>query len=346
MKITDRLISRAERPFIIAEMSGNHNQSLERAIKIVDEAAKCGVDAIKLQTYTADTITIDSHRSEFFINNKKSQWTGRTLYDLYKEAHTPWDWHKEIFGHARKLGLIVFSTPFDETAVNFLETLDAPAYKIASFENNHLPLIRKVAETRKPIIISTGMANLSEIDEASCIARHYGSELALLKCTSTYPSSPEDSNLATIPYLRAVFDCEVGLSDHTMGTGVAVAAVTLGATIIEKHFTLSRAEGGVDSAFSLEPQEMRALVAETNRAHQAIGTVKFGPTEAERDSLIFRRSIYVTTDIAAGTRIKMDDLRVIRPALGAPPRDLERMIGRHVRADILKGTPLTWDLIE
>ena len=345
MKISNREIGLSARPFIIAEMSGNHNQSLERAMRIVDEAARCGVDAIKLQTYTADTITMDSHRSEFSISDPKSQWAGRTLYDLYKEAHTPWDWHQPIFDHARKLGLIVFSTPFDETAVDFLAELDVPAFKIASFENNHLPLIRRVAETRKPIIMSTGMANLSELDEASCVARSFGSDLALLKCTSTYPASPQNSNLATIPSIRSLFECEVGLSDHTMGTGVAVAAVALGATIIEKHFTLSRAEGGVDSAFSLEPQEMKALVEETNRAHEAIGVVKFGPTEAEKKSLIYRRSIYVAVDIPAGTVICPEHLRIIRPGLGAPPRDLERMIGRTVREGVAKGTPLTWDLL-
>jgi N-acetylneuraminate synthase len=345
MNIGDREIGLCFRPFIIAEMSGNHNQSLERAIKIVDEAARCGVDAIKLQTYTADTITMDSHRSEFSIRDPKSQWTGRTLYDLYKEAHTPWDWHKPIFDHARKLGLIVFSTPFDEKAVDFLQSLDVPAFKIASFENNHLPLIRRVAETQKPIIMSTGMASLSELDEASRTARLFKSELALLKCTSTYPATPHNTNLATIPAIRSVFECEVGLSDHTMGTGVAVAAVALGATIIEKHFTLSRAEGGVDSAFSLEPYEMKALVEESIRAHESIGVVRFGPTEAEKASLVYRRSIYATVDIPAGSVVRAEHLRIIRPGLGAAPRDLDRIIGRTVRDDVGKGTPLTWDLL-
>ncbi len=288
---------------------------------------------------------MESHRSEFSIRDPKSQWSGRTLYDLYKEAHTPWDWHEPIFRHARQLGLIIFSTPFDETAVDFLETLNVPAFKIASFENNHLPLIRRVAETRKPIIMSTGMANLAELDEASRTARLFGSNLALLKCTSTYPATPQNSNLATIPLIRNIFECEVGLSDHTMGIGVAVASIALGATIIEKHFTLSRAEGGVDSAFSLEPHEMKALVDETNRAHQSIGVVKFGPTDAEKASLIYRRSIYATADIPTGTVIRSEHLRIIRPGLGAPPRDLERIIGRRVRNDVAKGTPLTWDLL-
>lgn len=345
MKIAGRGINRNERPFIIAEMSGNHNQSLERAMRIIDAAAECGVDAIKLQTYTADTLTIDSHRSEFSIGDKTSQWAGRTLYDLYGEAHTPWEWHAPLFAHARKRGLIVFSTPFDETAVDFLETLNVPAYKIASFENNHIPLIRKVAATGKPIIMSTGMAHIAEIDEAVRTARSHGSELALLKCTSTYPASAANSNVATIPALRSLFDCEAGLSDHTMGTGVSVAAVTLGATIIEKHFTLSRAEGGVDSAFSLEPHEMKALVEETARAHEAIGTVKFGPTDAEKASLVFRRSIYIVDEIKAGEAITADKIRIIRPGLGAAPRDFDRLVGRTARADLAKGTPLTWDLV-
>lgn len=345
MKIGSRKIGLSEQPFIIAEMSGNHNQSLERAMRIIDEAADCGVDAIKLQTYTADTITIDSHRSEFSINDTNSQWSGRTLYDLYREAHTPWEWHAPLFAHARKRGLLVFSTPFDETAVDFLETLDTPAYKIASFENNHLPLIRKVAETGKPIIMSTGMATITEIDEAARMARSGGADLALLKCTSTYPARPANSNVATIAAIRSLFACEAGLSDHTMGTGVAVAAVALGATIIEKHFTLSRAEGGVDAAFSLEPQEMKALVDETTRAHEAIGTVKFGPTDAEKASLVFRRSIYVVEPIEAGAPISADKIRVIRPGLGAAPRDFERLVGRTAKQDLAKGTPLTWDVV-
>lgn len=345
MKIGSRKIGLSERPFIIAEMSGNHNQSLERAMRIIDEAARCGVDAIKLQTYTADTITIDSHRTEFSINDAKSQWSGRTLYELYREAHTPWEWHAPLFEHACKQGLLVFSTPFDESAVDFLETLDAPAYKIASFENNHLPLIRKVAEKGKPIIISTGMATITEIDEAARIARSGGADLALLKCTSTYPASSVNSNIATIPAIRNIFACEAGLSDHTMGTGVAVAAVAFGATIIEKHFTLSRAEGGVDAAFSLEPQEMKALVQETARAHEAIGTVKFGPTDAEKTSLIFRRSIYVVEPIEAGALISADKIRVIRPGLGAAPRDFDRLVGRTAKQDLAKGTPLTWDVV-
>ena len=248
-------------PFIIAEMSGNHNQSLDRALAIIDAASKAGAHAVKLQTYTADTITLDVNEGEFFINDEKSLWKGKSLHDLYKLAHTPWEWHEPIMKRAHELGMLCFSTPFDESAVDFLEKLKVPAYKIASFENVHLPLIRKVAATGKPMIISTGMATLAEIDDAVHTAREAGCrDLVLLKCTSTYPATPEHSNVLTVPHLRAIFGCEVGLSDHTMGVGASVAAVAHGATVIEKHFTLSRTDGGVDSSFSLEPDELHALV--------------------------------------------------------------------------------------
>ena len=341
-----RLIGSGQPPFIIAEMSGNHNQSLDRALAIVDAAAAAGAHAIKLQTYTADTITIDAHSGAFTIGDPNSLWQGRNLYDLYKEAHTPWEWHAPIMARAKARGLLAFSTPFDETAVDFLEELAVPAYKIASFENIHLPLIRKVAATGKPIVMSTGMASIAELDEAVTAARRAGCrDLVLLKCTSTYPATPENTNLATIPHLRALFDCEVGLSDHTMGVGVAVAAVALGATVIEKHFTLARADGGVDSAFSLEPSELAALAVETGRAAAALGSVAYGPTEAEKRSLIFRRSLYLVRDIEEGEVLTRDNVRVIRPAGGLPPKEIDTVLGMRARRRAARGTPLTWDLL-
>jgi pseudaminic acid synthase len=344
--IGGRSIGREASPFIIAEMSGNHNHSLERALAIVDAAADAGAHALKLQTYTADTITIDAGQNEFTIADGGSLWAGKNLYKLYQEAHTPWDWHAPIFAHAKARGMLAFSTPFDETAVDFLETLDVPAYKIASFENVHIPLIRKVAATGKPIIMSTGMASVAELDEAVAAARGAGcTELVLLKCTSTYPATPENTNLATIPHMRSLFNCEVGLSDHTMGVGASVAAVALGATVIEKHFTLARADGGVDSAFSLEPAELRALVIETERAWAAMGAVSYGPTEAERKSLVYRRSLYVVRDVAAGEMLTADNIRAIRPGLGLPPKLLDVVLGKTARHAAPKGTPLSWDLV-
>jgi pseudaminic acid synthase len=344
--IATRPIGREAPPLIIAEMSGNHNRSLDRALALVDAAADAGAHALKLQTYTADTITIDAHQSEFTVGDKDSLWAGKNLYKLYQEAHTPWDWHKPIFEHAKKRGMLAFSTPFDESAVDFLESLGAPAYKIASFENIHIPLIRKVAATGKPMIISTGMASIAELDEAVRAARGAGCrDLVLLKCTSTYPATPENTNLSTIPHMRDLFHCEVGLSDHTMGVGASVAAVALGATVIEKHFTLRRADGGVDSAFSLEPEELKALVIETERAWAAMGRVTYGPTEAERKSLVFRRSLYVVADMKAGDVLTPTNLRAIRPGLGLAPREMDTVLGKHVRVNIARGTPLSWDLI-
>lgn len=344
--IAGRPIGRDAPPFVIAEMSGNHNQSLERALAIVEAAAAAGAHALKIQTYTADTMTLDSDRGEFFIADPHSLWQGKSLYTLYQEAHTPWEWHGPIFARARELGLIAFSTPFDESAVDFLETLDVPCYKIASFENTDLPLIRKVAATGKPMIISTGMASAGELDEAVRTARAAGCRhLVLLKCTSTYPATPANTNLRTIPHLRELFGCEAGLSDHTMGVGAAVASVALGATVIEKHFTLARADGGVDSAFSLEPAEMRTLVVETERAWQALGTVSYGASAAEEKSKIFRRSIYACRDIAAGEALTPENIRIIRPGLGLPPRDYDRCLGRAARAPIARGTPIDWSLL-
>jgi N-acetylneuraminate synthase len=332
---------------VIAEMSGNHNQSLDRAMDIVDAAAEAGAHAVKFQTYTADTMTLDLHEGEFVIRDENSLWAGRSLYDLYREAHTPWEWHQPLFERCRKHGMLAFSTPFDESAVDFLETLDVPCYKIASFENTDLPLIRRVAATQKPLIISTGMATLGELDETVRTARESGcNDLILLKCTSTYPASPDNSNLATLPLLRTLFGCETGLSDHTLGIGAAIAAIALGATVIEKHFTLRRADGGVDSAFSMEPTEWAQLMGETERAWRAIGTVQTGPTEAERASLAFRRSLYVASDMRAGDRFTAHNLRALRPGFGLPPRYLEFFLGRVVRRDVARGTPLSWDLLD
>lgn len=346
ISILSRKIGCSHSPFVIAEMSGNHNQSLERALEIVDAAAASGAHALKLQTYTADTMTLDIREREFFIQDPKSLWKGCSLYDLYQEAYTPWEWHKPIFDRCRERGMICFSTPFDDTAVDFLETLDIPCYKIASFENTDLPLIRKVAATGKPMVISTGMATVAELDETVRAAREAGcNDLILLKCTSTYPSTPENTNILTIPHLRELFNCEVGLSDHTMGVGVSVAAVALGATVIEKHFTLSRADGGVDSTFSMEPAEMAQLIVETERAWQALGQVSYGPTEAEKKSLQYRRSLYVAQDSKAGDILTHENLRAIRPGNGLPPKFISVLLGRRLVKDVSKGVPMSWDLV-
>ena len=346
IEIEGRKIGSDAPPFIIAEMSGNHNQSLDRALKIVEEIAASGAHALKLQTYTADTMTIDVSEGEFYIDNDKSPWKGHNLYELYEKAHTPWEWHEQIFKKARELGLIAFSTPFDATAVDFLETLDVPFYKIASFENTDLPLIRKVCSTGKPVIISTGLASIAEIDEAVKTARDAGCrDLILMKCTSNYPASSASSNLATIPHMKALFKCEVGLSDHTLGIGAAVASVALGATVIEKHFTLSREEGGVDADFSLEPSEFKSLVQETETAWQSIGQVQIGPSDEEIPSKIFRRSLYVCEDIQAGERFTEKNLRSIRPGYGLPVKYQVHLLGKKSNASLTKGTPLSWDLV-
>ena len=339
-------VGRGHRPFVIAEMSGNHNQSLDRALEIVEAAARAGAHAMKIQTYTADTMTLDLSEGEFFIKDKNSLWQGKSLYALYQEAHTPWEWHAPIFERCRQLGMIGFSTPFDETAVDFLESLNVPCYKIASFENNDVPLIRKVAATGKPMIISTGMATIAELDETVRAAREAGCrDIVLLKCTSSYPASPENTNITTIPHMRDLFGCQVGLSDHTMGVGAAVASVALGATVIEKHFTLRRADGGVDSAFSLEPEEMHTLVVETERAWQALGEVTYGPTASEQASRQFRRSLYVAQDMKAGDVFTVENLRRIRPGSGLDPKHYPLLLGRRVRTDVTKGTPVSWDLL-
>ena len=346
-RIAGRLIGCDFPPFIIAEMSGNHNQSLDRALAIIEAAAAAGAHALKIQTYTADTMTLESIEREFFITDPDSVWHGKSLHALYQEAHTPWNWHQPIFERAKELGLIAFSTPFDETAVDFLETLDVPCYKIASFEMTDLPLIRKVAATGKPMIISTGMASVAEIDETVRTARLYGCrDLVLLKCTSTYPASPGNTHLNTLPHLRQLAGCEVGLSDHTLGIGASVAAVALGATIIERHFTLSRVDGGVDSAFSLEPAELKALVLETECAWRALGHVHYGPSsDAEEKSLAYRRSIYACADIAAGEALSLENIRIIRPGHGLAPKFLDLCLGRQARNAIKKGSPIVWDLL-
>ena len=343
--IGDIAVGREHAPLIVAEMSGNHNGSLEGALAIVDAIATTGAQALKIQTYTPDTMTLDIATGAFLIEDETSLWAGRTLHSLYGEAQTPWEWHEPIFRRAREHGLLAFSTPFDAGAVEFLETLNVPAYKIASFENIDLPLIRRVSVTGKPVIISTGMATLAEIDDAVRAARDAGcQQLALLKCTSNYPATPESSNLNTIPYLRSMFECEVGLSDHTLGLGAALASVALGSTLIEKHVTLDRSAGGVDAAFSLEPLELRQLVHETAAAWSALGVIQTGPTATERSSLRFRRSLYICEDMEAGDELNRDNLRAIRPGFGLPPKFIDDLIGKRVARRVARGTPASWDL--
>ncbi|MBB6671692.1 pseudaminic acid synthase [Cohnella nanjingensis] len=346
IRLGDRPIGAGHAPFIIAEMSGNHNQSLETALRIVEAAAASGAHALKLQTYTADLMTLPLSEGDFYIGDADSLWRGESLYALYEKAHTPWEWHAPIFERCRALGLIPFSTPFHPKAVDFLESLDVPFYKIASFENNDLPLIRRVAATGKPLIVSTGMATISDLEETVTTAREAGCrDLILLKCTSDYPASPADSHLHTIPHLRDLFGCEVGLSDHTQGIGAAVASVALGATVIEKHFTLSRADGGVDAAFSLEPDELRSLVIETERAWQSLGSVHYGLSDKERQSLKFRRSLYISRDVAPGEMLSEDNVRIIRPGYGLAPKHLDLFLGKALSKGARAGTPLSWDLL-
>ncbi len=346
IKIGNRKIGGDAAPFVIAEMSGNHNQSIDRAFEIVDAAAEAGAHAIKLQTYTADTMTIDKKDGEFYIDDPKSLWHGSCLHDLYKVAYTPWEWHEPIMKRAAEKGILCFSSPFDFTAVDFLETLNVPCYKIASFENTDIPLIKKAASTGKPIIISTGLATVAEISDAVAAIRSCGNEqIILLKCTSNYPAEPENANVITIPHMRDLFECEIGLSDHTTGIGVALAAVTLGASVVEKHFTLRRADGGVDSAFSLEPEELKSLVVESERAARASGKITYGPSEAEKPSLQFRRTLYVVEAMKAGDELTEKNLRSIRPGLGISPANMDLALGKKVNRDIERGTPFNWDLI-
>lgn len=345
VKINGREIGEGYQPYIVAEMSGNHNHDLDRALSIVDAAKASGADAVKLQTYRADTITIDHHGEEFIV--KGGLWDGRRLYDLYEEAHTPWEWHAPIFEHARQIGITVFSSPFDDTAVDFLEALGAPAYKIASPELIDLPLIRKVARTGKPIVMSTGAASFEEIEEAVKAARDAGAtDLIVLHCTAAYPAPPEEANLATIRAIAERFDVVAGLSDHTMGTTVSTLAVGLGASFIEKHFTLARSDGGVDSAFSLEPSELTELVNASRIAQSIEGKPTFGPTTSEASVLRNRRSLYVVKPIAKGERLTPDNVRSIRPANGLKPKHFESVIGRKALRDLSFGEPLAFNMFE
>lgn len=346
IKIANLLIGESHPPFVIAEMSGNHNGSLERAFQLVDAAVVAGAHALKLQTASPDGLTLNVDSPDFVISDPESLWCGKNLYSLYQEAVTPWEWHSQIFDYCRKRGIIVFSSPFELKAVDLLEELDAPCYKIASFELVDLQLVRRVAQTGKPMIMSTGMASLSDIELAVATARTEGNDqIILLKCTSTYPATAQDSNLITIPHLRATFGTEVGLSDHTMGVGVPCAAVALGATVVEKHFTLCRDDGGVDAAFSLEPHELKQLVVETERAWQARGTIHYGGSEREQTSLKYRRSIYISNDIAQGEELSHQNVRVVRPGYGLHPKYLEMVIGRRINRNLTKGTAMKWEYI-
>ena len=340
------IIGDENKPFVIAEMSGNHNQSLDRALEIVDAAAAAGAHGLKIQTYTADTMTIPHDKGLFYIDDPKSLWNGKTLHELYQIAHTPWEWHKPIFERARQKGMIPFSTPFDSTSVDFLEDLGVSLYKIASFENKDWPLLKKVAQTGKPVIMSTGASTVESISESVKVLRENGcNDIVLLKCTSTYPASAGNTNLKTIPHMRELFNCFTGLSDHTGGIGAAVASVALGARVIEKHFTLNREDGGVDSAFSIEPDELKALVVESERAWESLGEVKYDVLKEENASLRFKRSIYIVKDIKAGEIFTCENLRVIRPGDGMEPKYFEQILGRKARIDIERGTPLTWELL-
>lgn len=346
IKLGEHAIGDEHRPWIVAEMSGNHNGDLNRALQIVDAVAATGAQALKLQTYTPDTITIDVDGPQFRISDGHDLWGGENLYRLFQKAHTPYEWHRPIFDRAREQGLIIFSAPFDPTAVELLEELDTPLYKIASSEIVDLPLIRLVASTGKPMIISTGMATIREIGAAVEAARTAGCrDIVVLVCTASYPAPAEESNLRRLPVLAEAFDVVVGLSDHTPGLGAALASVALGARVIEKHVTLSRADGGVDSAFSLEPAELAVLVTESERAWQALGTTQIGPSAAEREGLRFRRSLYVTQDVCAGDQVTPANVRSIRPAGGLAPDEIAQVLGRTFRRDVAKGTPLGWDLI-
>lgn len=342
IQIGNRIIGKEHKPFIIAEMSGNHNQSLNRAMELVDAAASAGVDAVKLQTYTADTMTL---KGAYKIDDPSSLWHGKELHELYQLAYTPWEWHKPIFDRARSHGMIPFSSPFDASAVDFLEDLGVELYKVASFENTDHPLLKKIASTEKPVIMSTGVSTLADIDESVRLLKDNGvNELVLLKCTSTYPATPENTHLLTIPHMAQMFeDILIGLSDHTMGIGVPIAAVALGARVIEKHFTLRRADGGVDSAFSLEPEELTALVLEAERAFLGLGQVNYGIQKAEKNSKVFKRSLYVAKDIAAGETFTAENIRVIRPGDGLEPKYYEEILGKRARVSLSAGTALQWE---
>ena len=346
IKLGQRAIGPGETPFIIAELSGNHDQSLDKALAMVDAAAACGADAIKIQTYTADSMTLDIRSGDFVIQDPGNLWQGKSLYELYQLAMTPWDWHQAIFERANALGMLAFSTPFDLVAVEFLEQLNVPCYKIASFENSDHALLAAVAKTGKPVIMSTGMATQTELAESVEVLRKNGcQQLILLKCTSHYPADPVDANLATIPHLAQLFDCQVGLSDHTAGIGVAVASVVLGASVIEKHFVLDRGEGGVDAEFSLQPEEFSALVQECKRAAVALGKVTYGGTAKEQASRKYRRSLYIAADMQPGDIFTSANLRSVRPGLGLEPKYLPMLLGKPIKKAASKGTPMSWELL-
>ena len=343
IKIGKKCVGQDFPPFVIAEMSGNHNQSLDKALELVQAAADSGAHALKLQTYTPDSMTLPIKSGEFYIDDPKSLWFGSSLYDLYGVASTPLEWHKPIMDLAIKNNLEVFSTPFDVEAVDFLESLGVPCFKIASFEATHIPLLKKVAETGKPVIVSTGMCTMSEISEMVDTLRKNGlKEIILLKCTSSYPAQPSSCNLNTIPHMRHTFQCEVGLSDHTLGLGVPLASIALGSTVIEKHFTIKRSDGGVDSAFSLEPGELQNLVFESERAWQSLGKVRYGPTESEEESIRYRRSIYVSKDICEGDPLTSDNIRIVRPGFGLSPKYFDIILGKKVNCDLKAGEAMKW----
>jgi N-acetylneuraminate synthase len=346
IQIGGHLVGPSHPPFIIAEMSGNHNQSLDRAMALIDAAAKAGVHALKLQTASPDGLTLNIDSPEFLIDDPSSPWHGRNLYELYKEAVTPWEWHKPIFDRCAELGLTVFSSPFEPSAIDLLEELNAPCYKIASFELVDLPLIRKAAATGKPLIMSTGMASVADIQDAVEAAKGEGNNnIVLLKCTSNYPATAADANIATIPHLREMFGLQVGLSDHTLGIGVPCAAAALGATVIEKHFTLDRTDGGVDASFSLEPQEFKALVEESERAWASVGNVVYGGAAVEKKSLKFRRSLYIAKDLKAGDSLTEENLRIVRPGYGLAPKHIDVLLGRKINRDLPSGTAMKWQFI-
>ncbi len=342
--IGGRAIGPGHPPYLVAELSGNHNGDLDRALRLMQAASAAGADAIKLQTYTPDTMTIDCDDSIYRIEG--GLWAGRQLYELYGEAQTPWEWHEALFAKGRDLGITVFSTPFDSTAVDFLESLDVPAYKIASFELIDLPLVEKVAATGRPMIISTGMADLGEIGQAVDVARRLGGgEIVLLHCVSAYPTPLEDANVRTVPHLADTFSAVAGLSDHTTGTAAAVAAVALGACVVEKHVTLRRADGGPDAAFSLEPQEFDMLVRDCRAAWDALGRIDYSRKPSERENVVFRRSLIAVADLRAGERFTADNVRSIRPGHGLAPKELPNVLGRAASRDIDRGTPLEWTMI-
>jgi N-acetylneuraminate synthase len=346
IKIGKFIIGEGQPPFIVAEMSGNHNQSIERALEIVEKAAESGVHAIKLQTYTADTLTIDLDEGDFYLDDENSLWSGISMYKLYQKAYTPWEWHQEIFKRCEELGLLCFSTPFDDTAIDFLESLNCPCYKIGSTENTDYELLKKVAKTGKPIFVSTGMATIEELGKiVSELTKAGCEELVLLKCTAAYPALPSDANLLTIGNMKELFDCPIGLSDHTLGIGVAIASIAFGAIMVEKHITLSRDQVGVDSAFSMEPSEFKQLVRETKIAWDSKGVISYGPTISENSNLS-RRSLYIVQDIKKGDILTKKNLKSIRPGYGLPVKYINDLLGMKVTTDIKRGTRMSWKFVK